>query len=355
MPRGVGHEGHAGGEFVLGGVVSNYADFVFRRVKTIEAERAGGHIVGHQGVDGVAVFGGERHPVGGHAALVAAENEIEIGVAAVEFFPELERRVTELTVDFRPFHAALLVGDVAFFGDGLEADAQVHVCADDGASVAVTLENAGGPRNDGIGGVADKVEDDEVETAGGEQLVAVGVVAKEGGLGGVGGGERAAIPRVVSEAGDGEVGAEEGGAALGFHVVVADGEAEGHHTSEAVEVFLREAPLVGVVNVHDVADVGHEDDALGGDVFADPADVVSENGIRERRGARRFTFCGATIVALGVGDDDDGKRALGRRIEGGRGGVGEGREYESEANDTEAQETGSVHRSSVIPKLIEKS
>ena len=91
---------------------------------------------------------------------------------------------------------------------------------------------------------------------------------------------------------------------------------------EPVEALARELPLGLVVDVHDVADVGDEDDALLGEMLDDPTRVVLKNGIGERRDALRRAFGRGALVTLRVGDDDDRERAGRRQVErrGARGG-----------------------------------
>ena len=163
-----------------------------------------------------------------------------------------------------------------------------------------------------------------------------------------------AIPWESSEALGGEEPLEERGVAVVLHVVITDDEAVGHDTVQAVETLARQLPLLCVVDIHDVADVTHEDDVLGADIFRDPAGVVLENRIGQRICALRRALGRTAAVALGVGDDDDGEGAGRRRIECGAAERNAEGEHGGDQGAGERQ-AKVIHRSSVTPKFTEKS
>ena len=225
--------------------------------------------------------------------------------------------------------------------------------ADECTARSIFRENSTGPREHIVRGVALEVEVNEVEPGRGEKLVAVGIVGGDvlvGSVVRVG----TAIPWESSEALGGEEPLEERGVAVVLHVVITDDEAVGHDTVQAVETLARQLPLLCVVDVHNVADVTHENDVLGADIFRDPAGVVLENRIDQRSGALGRALRGATAVALGVGDDDDGEGTGRRRIECGAAERNAEGEHGGDQGAGERQ-AKVIHRSSVTPKFTEKS
>jgi hypothetical protein len=261
-------------------------------------------------------------------------------------------------MDLHPRHPALRILEEAFVCLGSIQRPEVHVRADECAATGVFREQLVRPGEDVVGRVALEVEVDEVETAGGEKLVAVHVVAGDV-LRRAFGLETTPVPRKLPEALGGKIPLEQRGVAIALHVVVTDGEAVGHDAMEPIQALARETPLVVVVDVDDVTDVADEDDVLGADVFDDPAGVVLENGIGERRRAVGRALGRAAIVALRVGDDYEGEGARRRRVE--VGGAERGRNSQQRGergqNPTPAWHGGGgrVHRSRVTPKLIDQS
>jgi len=153
------------------------------------------------------------------------------------------------------------------------------------------------------------------------------------------------IPGVVLEAGGGEMLLEPMGVALAGHVVIADGEGKGDEAAEAVELLFGDGPLSGGVFVHDIADVGDEDDVLAGLVGEDPIDLSAEIGVGDGVGAFGGALGVLAEVALSVRDHDQGegigwkgRQGLGA-AQGRRGGISQSRRGREEEQQEEGEES----------------
>ena len=113
------------------------------------------------------------------STLITTANQKQVVVHLETLVPHLLSCIPALTMAFRPCHSSFGSIKVITFCLRFFSWSKSHVGRDDSASIPVTAQSRVGPLQNIIGGIALKVQYNELHSGSFEQLYAVGIVTRD--------------------------------------------------------------------------------------------------------------------------------------------------------------------------------